>query len=77
MTNKKYTIGDTVILKEDLKINHSYDGLIYFEETHYELNTVPHLTIVDLLNRGYIVEGFDWRINDEMIETLIIEGKYK
>lgn len=77
MTNKKYTIGDTVILRKDLKINHPYDGLIYFEETHYELNSVPYLTIVDFLNRGYIVEGFDWRINDEMIEDLIIEGKNK
>lgn len=67
MTNHMYLIGECVVLKQDLKINHAYDGLIYFRATDDELRREPFLIIEELKNRHYLIRDYDWMINDEMI----------
>lgn len=73
MTNRKYRIGECVILKKTLDVNNAYDGLMYFQDTEDELGREPFLIIDGLKNRAYTVRDYDWMINDEMIEGRVGE----
>lgn len=69
MSARKYKVGDKVLLRDDLEVDHYYDEL-YFNSTMNELK--GKILIIRSISSAYCngfynVEESPWSFNDEMI----------